>query len=110
LRLEPLTVCLRYVSPDCYINESFFCFAIAPNLTGAGLSAQLLGILAETGIDKTNMVGQGYDGAGAMSGIDNGVQKHIRDICSSAIYVHCASHCLNLCLSKASSVPAIRSQ
>ncbi|KAJ8017779.1 52 kDa repressor of the inhibitor of the protein kinase [Holothuria leucospilota] len=53
------------------------------------------------------MVGQGYDGAAAMSGHKNGVQKHIQDECPSAVYTHCVSHSLNLCLMKAGEVPDI---
>ena len=55
------------------------------------------------------MVGQGYDGAAAMSGKNNSVQKHTRDTISTAAYVHCSSHVLNLCLAKAAPVPPIRS-
>ena len=81
------------------------CFAYAPDLTGYGLARQLLMILADAGI----MVGQGYDGGGAMAGKENDVQKHVRDACPAAVNVHCIAHCLNLCLSKASDVPSIRS-
>ena len=69
---------------------------------------QLLAILESSGLDKANMVGQGYDGAAAMSGERNGVQRHIMEKCPSAVYVHCASHSLNLCLAKAAEVPEIR--
>ena len=55
-----------------------------------------------------NIVGQGYNGAAAMSGAHNGVQKHIRDMHESAVYVHCASHCLNLVLEKACNIPVIQ--
>ena len=95
-RKEQLTVCLRYVHPDFNIRERFLCFAEAPHLTGMDLSVQMLSILRECHIDTNNMVGQGYDGAAAMSGHINGVQKHIREQCPSAVYVHCASHSLNL--------------
>jgi hypothetical protein len=104
---EQLAVCLRYVK-DFSICERFLCFAFAPDLTGAGLSSQLLSILDNLGIDIAYMVGQGYDGAAAMSGAKNGVQKHIADKCPSALYVHCAAHCLNLCLAKAADVRDIR--
>jgi len=60
------------------------------------------------GVDLAYMVGQGYDGAAAMSGDKNGVQKHIAEKCPSALYVHCAAHSLNLCLMKAADVPEIR--
>ena len=54
------------------------------------------------------MVGQAYDGAAAMSGLMNGVQTIVRQVCKNATYVHCASHCLNLALSKSCTVPSIQ--
>ena len=51
--------------------------------------------------------GQGYDGAGAMSGAFNGCQAHfIREV-PQATYYHCSSHQLNLALSKACTVNEI---
>ena len=104
---EQLAVCVRYVQREA-VFERFLCFELAPDLTGKGLAAQLLSVLDAAGLDKNDLVGQGYDGAAAMSGQHNGVQKHILDECSTAVYVHCASHALNLCLAKASEVPDIR--
>lgn len=43
--------------------------------------------------------GQGCIGAGNMSGQFNGVQSRIRQIYPKAVFVHCASHRLNLALS-----------
>ena len=107
-RQEQLTVCLRYLTPDERLVERFLCFAVAPDLTGKGLSDQLMGILTEMNVDTNYMIGQGYDGAAAMSGELNGVQKHIQDVCPSAVYVHCACHSLNLCLVKAAQIQAIK--
>ena len=84
-------ICLRRA-----VFVRFLCFAVAPEQTGLGLATQLLQILSDAGIDKTNMVGQGYDGAAAMSGDKNGVHKHVMDVCPSAAYTHCVSHFLNL--------------
>jgi Domain of unknown function (DUF4371) len=106
-RKEQLTVCFRYIL-DCAIYERFFSFAVAHDLTGKGLSSQLLEIIHTAGLNKHDMVGQGYDGAAAMSGQHNGVQKFVSADCPSAVYVHCAAHSLNLCLSKAAEVPEIR--
>ena len=68
---EQLSVCLRYVTKTFTIKERFLGFAIAPDLTGKGLAKQLIRILVDAGIDKAYikkyMVGQGYDGASAMS-------------------------------------------
>ena len=79
------------------------------DLTGKGLSDTIKRLLKENNLDIRNVVGQGYDGAAAMSGTKSGVQKHINDEVSTALYVHCCSHNLNLCLEKAGKVPEIQS-
>ena len=55
------------------------------------------------------MVGQYYDGATAMSDHKNGVQKFIQDRFPIALFSHCASHRLNLCLLKTCKVRDIQS-
>ena len=58
--------------------------------------------LEKLGIDLSRIRGQGYDGASVMSGIRGGVQKLIKDMCSSPVpFVHCASHNLNLVINDA---------
>ena len=106
---EQLTtgICLRYMKDES-ICECFFGFREASDLTGAGLASKLLATLTTVSIPVSYMVGQGYDGAAVMSGCKNGVQKHIRDKYSTAMYVHCISHCLNLCLMKAGQVTGIK--
>jgi len=55
------------------------------------------------------MVGQGYDGAAAMSGRFNSVQAHVRKKkWYGYLYVHCASHGLNLAISDACDLQSIR--
>ena len=83
-----------------------FFFNIA-DLTGQGIADKILEHLEASGINPNNMVGQGYDGAAAMSGRIKGVQKIIQDKYPCAIYCHCASHCLNLVLSQSCSIPDI---
>lgn len=51
-----------------------------------------------SGVNIDNMVGQGYDGAGNMSGKHKGVQARIRQIIPNAVYTHCRAHCLNLAI------------
>jgi hypothetical protein len=104
---EQLTICLRYVKQN-RVCERFFQFDVATDLTGFGLANHLINLLENAGIDIANMVGQGYDGAAAMSGEKNGVQTHVLQRCPSAAYVHCAAHALNLCLAKASDVQEIK--
>lgn len=59
-------------------------------------------ILYCVGVVVENMRGQGYDGAGNMSGKHKGVQARIRSVIPEAIYTHCKAHCLNLAIVNAS--------
>ena len=49
------------------------------------------------------LVGQGYDGCSTMAGKVNGVKTIILKKYPRAIFVHCASHCLNFVLNDLSS-------
>ena len=49
-----------------------------------------------------------YDGASNMSASTAGVQARIREASPLALYTHCQSHQLNLCIVKACSLPKIR--
>ena len=102
--VEQLSVVLRFVNENCDVQERFLCFEKVVDLTGKGLATTLERILLSAGISMENIVGQGYDGAAAMSGQHNGVQKFVKDRYPTATYVHCVSHCLNLCLEKAATV------
>ena len=44
----------------------------------------------------------------SMSSNNVGVQARIREVCPLALYTHCHSHQLNLCVIKACSIPNIR--
>ena len=59
----------------------------------------LIGKLEEIGIDINDCRGQAYDGASTMSGHLSGLLKRVKDLCgTTAIYVHCCAHILNLVL------------
>uniref|UniRef100_A0A1A8U647 HAT C-terminal dimerisation domain-containing protein n=2 Tax=Nothobranchius furzeri TaxID=105023 RepID=A0A1A8U647_NOTFU len=47
---------------------------------------------------KSNLIGQGYDGATVMSGKHSGVAARIKEKANNAFYVHCNAHSLNLVL------------
>lgn len=64
--------------------------------------------LVSIGLNIENIRGQGYDGGSNMSGRINGVQALILKEQPLAIYTHCFNHSLNLCLSKACEVFAIK--
>ena len=44
------------------------------------------------------MVGQCYDGAANMSGVQKGVAARMQEIVPEAVYVHCNAHRLHLAL------------
>ena len=54
------------------------------------------------------LVGQGYDGCSTMAGKVNGVKTIILKKYPRAIFVHCASHCLNLVVNDLSKLVTIR--
>ena len=93
---EVLSLVVRYVSKDNTIKEQFIQFHPVGKCTGQILGQQIVDRLSQLGLDIKKCRGQGYDGAAAMSSDRCGVQSVIREIVPSAVYVHCASHCLSL--------------
>ncbi|KAJ8926366.1 hypothetical protein NQ314_021275 [Rhamnusium bicolor] len=90
------------------LGEDFLTFVPVHDLTGAALASTLKETLVSLGLNLNNLRGQGYDGASAIRGSFRGVQSIIREAYLTAVYTHCASHCLNLCLSDASKMTSIR--
>ena len=105
-RKEQMSLCARFVT-DGRINEEFLAFVEVKDLTGSGLAEKILSTIRHLGLDPQDLVGQSYDGASAMSGVHSGVQSRVRELFPRAIWMHCASHCLNLVISSSSNVPAI---
>ena len=54
--------------------------------------------IRQLGLDLLDCRGQGYDGASNMAGKRNGASALIKREFPKALFVHCASHCLNLCI------------
>lgn len=104
---EQLSLVLRYVHKG-EIKEEFMTFIQCEDITGETLANNILNALREWGLDIQNLRGQGYDGASNMSGKFKGVQARLKEVNPKALYVHCASHCLNLCVLKACSVPQVK--
>ena len=90
------------------VHESFTEFIEMDSLSAESISTTILAHLSKIGVDFQKLVGQGYDGASTMAGHLSGVQTCIRDKYPRAIFVHCASHCLNLVVNDQSKVPIIR--
>lgn len=83
------------------VKESFLGFVEVCDQTAVALACQITENMKQHGVDLSKCRGQGYDGASTMSGLYNGVQKHILDLEPKAVYVHCASHNLNLVINDA---------
>ena len=105
--IEQLNICICYYY-NSTICEDFLTFLPVYDLTGKSHAKSILDTLKGYNINLNKMIGQGYDGASAMSGEFKGVQSEIRRECPTALFVHCSSHCLNISLSKGSIVQAIR--
>lgn len=107
--IEQFSLCFRYYDAKVQrVREDFLCFVPVIDVTGKSLAETLMQSMQNLGINTERLVGQGYDGAKAMSGRFNGAQKHVQDKHEHAIYVHCAAHSLNLAISDACGVPCIR--
>ena len=75
---EQLSFCPRYVNDDGDICEDFLKFVHCKSgLTGIDLNNEVTEALSSFGLDLQNCRGQGYDGAGAVSGHFNGLSALI---------------------------------
>ena len=107
---EQLTVSLRYVHPSTRkIEERFLAFSeCVTGVSGKVIADRILQLLSNWQLSGSYLVGQTYDGAGAMAGKNNGAAARIQTIFPKAVYTHCAAHALNLCVIKCCSIAEIR--
>ena len=107
---EQLTIVLRYVdSESLLIREDLVGFTECnTGITGRCLASKLTSTLESYGLDLQNLRGQAYDGAGNMAGTKNGLAAVITEKYPQALYIHCASHCLNLAVVKSLQVSSIK--
>jgi len=59
-------------------------------------------------LNMDTFCGQGYDGAGSMVGKRRGIAARIMNKYPKALYTHCVSHILNLCIVEATSIIDVR--
>uniref|UniRef100_A0A671M6X3 DUF4371 domain-containing protein n=1 Tax=Sinocyclocheilus anshuiensis TaxID=1608454 RepID=A0A671M6X3_9TELE len=95
---EQLSLVLRYYYNGA-VHESFLDFKQATALDAEGLAQKIIQCLERYGLEyRSNLAGQGYDGASVTSGRHSGVAARIKSKTNHAFYVHCNAHCLNLVL------------
>ncbi|RVE48177.1 hypothetical protein evm_007131 [Chilo suppressalis] len=92
-KVDQLSIVVRYAvitrsengQPiDIEVNVVFLGFYAAIKHSAVDLVNQITTLFIDKNIDLKKCVGQSYDGASVMSGVYNGVQKHIKDIKSNA--------------------------
>ena len=93
---EQMAVVIRYVDTHGLSNERFVGVLHVEETTSAYLKSKIDFIIAKLGLSLQQARGQGYDGASNMAVEFNGLQANIMRENSSAYYVHCFAHKLNL--------------
>jgi hypothetical protein len=110
--VEQFTLGVRYTCKDnedkYVLREDFLKFVPVTDTKGVTLANTLKQSLSEMGINLNHLRGQGYDGATSMSGKFQGCAVIMREQFPQAVYVHCASHSLNLALCHSCNIPVIR--
>ncbi|XP_057310628.1 52 kDa repressor of the inhibitor of the protein kinase-like [Hydractinia symbiolongicarpus] len=99
---------MRYIDSKDKIRETFLKMAECKlGCSGKGLSKTIIDAVEQNNLDMNDCRGQGYDGAGAMAGKCSGASTLIKNKFPKAIYVHCASHRLNLCVAVGCKLPMV---
>lgn len=105
---EQLGIVLRYVKDNAPV-ERLLEYVKCDGITGEEIAEEIIQCLSKVGLDTDKCRCQTYDGAGNMAGKQKGAanQFQLKTGNMKATYFHCASHQLNLALSKASKIPEI---
>ena len=109
-RQEQVSFVLRYIDKECDIQERFIGVVTVTRTDSATLVRTIEEVLSGHNLSIKDIRGQGYDGASNMSGQYSGVQSRIAAENSTAVYVHCHAHVLNLVLVDTCSRNAIYSK
>ena len=106
---EQMVLVIRFVDEEHRIREEFLKFIHCnAGTTGEALADEILSHVRDLGLDMDNCRGQGYDGSGNMAGKKKGTARRIRNVYPKAVYVHCASHRLNLAVAGACDLQIVR--
>ena len=104
---EQMPIVLRFIDSEANIREEFVKFVYLDGTSGQQIADGIKKEIREMGLDMVNCRGQGYDGAANMSGKYIGAAQLVKNDHPKALYIHCASHRLNLCVSNSCQIPSI---
>ncbi|XP_022023807.1 zinc finger MYM-type protein 1-like [Helianthus annuus] len=93
---EQMVVVLRYVDKVRFVKERFISIIHVKETTALSLKSAIDNLFARYILSLSRVRGQGYDGASNLSDEFNGLKTLILKENSSAFYVHCFAHELQL--------------
>ncbi|XP_060966863.1 uncharacterized protein LOC133035121 [Cannabis sativa] len=99
---EQMSIVLRFVDKDGYVQERFFGLIHVKDTAALTLKECIFSILSNYSLDVQSIRGQRYDCASNMRGQWNSLQALISSECPYAYCVHCFAHRLQLALVPAS--------
>ena len=106
---EQLSLVLRYIDNDSLLvrEDLVGFFECDTGIAGRDLADKVTSCLQSFGLDLSNLRGQSYDEAGNMAGLVNGVAALTASDHPLALYLHSASHCLNLAIVKSLQITSV---
>ncbi|KAF8077249.1 hypothetical protein N665_1053s0005 [Sinapis alba] len=93
---EQVAVVFRFVDKKGIVKEKIVGLIHVQETSSASLKSVIDSLFAKHGLSMKKLRGQGYDGASNMKGEFNGLRSLILRENSSAYYVHCFAHQLQL--------------
>lgn len=96
------------VTLETFPFEYILCFISTADTTFETLTKSVMDKLEELKLQPCNMVRQGYNWAGNITGKVRGVQASIKQLYPAATYVHCRNHALNLAIVHSTRIPSVR--
>ncbi|XP_060181359.1 uncharacterized protein LOC132610969 [Lycium barbarum] len=95
---EQMALVLRYVNKEGKVIERFLGLVHVKDTSAKSLKEVIYSLLLDHSLSRSQIRGQGYDGASNMQGEINGLKTLILKDNSSAYCVHCFAHQLQLTL------------
>ena len=96
-RDEQVSFCLSYLANGTK-KEAFVGFHSTKTTDGEALYKLVKEVMNNLQLELQNIVGECFDGASNMSGVNKGLSARMKECSPLAIYVHCYGHLLNLAL------------